>query len=62
MKKQLLLLIALIGISNLYAQNIFIRTAKNFTNYDFKVDNAAATSFLDYRLGSGSFYEIGYAF
>lgn len=61
MKKPILLLIALIGISNLYAQNIFIRTAKNFTNYDFKVDNAAATSSLDYRLGSGSFYEIGYS-
>lgn len=61
MKKPLLLLIALFGISNLYAQNMFIRTAKNFTNYDFKVDNAATTSSPDYRAGSGSFYEIGYS-
>lgn len=61
MKKPLLLLIALFGISNLYAQNMFIRTAKNFTNYDYKVDNAAATSSLDYRAGSGSFFEVGYS-
>ncbi|MDG1757504.1 MAG: hypothetical protein P8I43_08900 [Bacteroidia bacterium] len=61
MKKPILLLIALFGISNLYAQNIFIRTAKNFTNYDYRVDNAVTASSLDYRAGSGSFYEIGYS-
>ena len=61
MKKPILLLIALFGISNLYAQNMFIRTAKNFTNYDYKGDNAAATSSLDYRAGSGSFFEVGYS-
>ena len=61
MKKQLLILIAFFSISNLYAQDIFIGTAKNFTSYDFTVNNIIETASPDYRSGSGSFYEIGYS-
>jgi hypothetical protein len=61
MKKQLFILIAFFSISNVYAQDIFIGTAKNFTSYDFTVNNLTETASLDYRAGSGNFYEIGYS-
>jgi hypothetical protein len=61
MKKQLLILLAFFSISNVYAQNIFIGTAKNFTSYDFTVNNLTETASPDYRAGSGNFYEIGYS-
>jgi hypothetical protein len=61
MKKQLLILIAFFSISNLYAQDIFIGTAKNFTSYDFTVNNIILPTTPDYRSVSGSFYEIGYS-
>ena len=60
MKKLLLILIAFFSISNLYAQDIFIGTAKNFTSYDYAVSDLSVST-PDYRSVSGSFYEIGYS-
>ncbi|MGY8866055.1 MAG: hypothetical protein ACKVJK_10525 [Methylophagaceae bacterium] len=60
MKKQLLILIAFFSISNLYAQDIFIGTGKNFTSYDYAVSDLSVST-PDYRSVSGSFYEIGYS-
>jgi hypothetical protein len=40
-----------------HAQEIYLQTGKNFTNYDYKSDNDSAPSL---QAGSGNFYEIGY--
>jgi len=61
MKKQLLILIAFFSISNLYAQDIFIGTGKNFTSYDYAVSDLSVST-PDYRAGNGNFYELGYSF
>ena len=57
MKK--LLLIALIALSfqHIQAQEIYLQTGKNFTNYNDKSDTSSSPSL---QSGSGNFYEIGY--
>ena len=57
MKK--LLLIALIGLSfqHIQAQEIYLQTGKNYTQYDYKSDTSSSPSL---QAGSGNFYEIGY--
>jgi hypothetical protein len=57
MKK--LLLIALIALSfqHLQAQEIYLQTGKNFTQYDYKSGTDTSPNL---QAGSGSFYEIGY--
>ena len=58
-KKALLILIFLV-FSNLYAQEIFVKSGKNNTAFDFSSPNPSAE--IAYRSGSGNFYEIGCAF
>ena len=57
MKK--LLLIALIALSfqHIQAQEIYLQTGKNYTQYDYKSDTSSSPSL---QSGSGNFYEIGY--
>ena len=57
MKK--LLLIALIALSfqQIQAQEIYLQTGKNFTQYDYKSGTDSSPSL---QSGSGNFYEIGY--
>jgi hypothetical protein len=57
MKK--LLLIALIALSfqHIQAQEIYLQTGKNYTQYDYKSGNDSSPSL---QSGSGNFYEIGY--
>lgn len=59
MNNKILLLLALSFISSGVAQEIIFKTGKNFTSYDFK--NSQNQSAVDYRTGSGDFYEIGYS-
>lgn len=61
MRKQLLIFIAFLSISNLYAQDIFIQAGKNITNYDFVTNQSASTTPPDYKAGIGNFYEIGFS-
>jgi len=65
MIKQFLVFITFFSISNLYAQDIFVHTGKNMTNYECSVDvqlnQSVLASPLDYRSGGGNFYEIGYS-
>lgn len=59
MKNKILLLLALSCFNWVVAQEIIFKTGKNFTSYDFK--NSQQQSAVDYRSGSGDFYEIGYS-
>lgn len=57
MKK--LLVIALIALSfqHIQAQEIYLQTGKNYTQYDYDSNTASSPSL---QAGSGNFYEIGY--
>jgi hypothetical protein len=61
MRKQLLIFIAFLSISNLYAQDIFMQAGKNITSYDFVTNQSVSPTPPDYRVGTGNFYEIGYS-
>lgn len=56
MRKQLLIFIAFLSISNLYAQDIFIQAGKNITSYDFVTNQPVSPTPPDYRVGTGNFY------
>lgn len=60
MIKNTLLIVVLLGFSNLYSQEIYIKTGKNITEFDFSSPNNNPER--SYRSGSGEFYEIGYRF
>lgn len=60
MIKNTLLIVVLLGFSNLYSQEIFIKTGKNTTKFDFSSPNNNPE--ISYRSGSGEYYEIGYRF
>lgn len=61
MRKLLLIFIAFLSISNLYAQDIFIQAGKNVTSYDFVTNQPVSPTPPDYRVGTGNFYEIGFS-
>lgn len=58
MIKNTLLILVFLGFSNIYAQEIFIKTGKNSTTFDFSSPNNNPE--VSYRSGSGNFYEVGY--
>lgn len=60
MIKKTLLIFLLLGFSNLYSQEIYLKTGKNTTKFDFSSPNNNPE--ISYRSGSGEFYEIGYLF
>ena len=47
----------LLGFSMAYAQEMYLKTGKNYTTYNYKSDTGNAPSLL---AGSGEFYELGY--
>ena len=57
MKKLLILVVFAFTIFEMQAQEIYLQTGKNFTNYDYKSDSNAAPGL---QAGIGNFYEIGY--
>jgi len=57
MRKLLILVMFAFTIFEMQAQEIYLQTGKNFTNYDYKSDTNAAPGL---QAGSGNFYEIGY--
>jgi len=59
MRKFLLLVAIVFSLGNIHAQEVYIYTGKNFTNYDYK--NASGASNPNLQAGVGTFYEIGYA-
>lgn len=60
MIKNTFLILMILGLSNLYAQDLFIKTGKNNTSYDFTSPNN--NNEISYRNNTGDFYEIGYQF
>ena len=58
MKTNLLLLIALVSVQLLSAQEVYLSTGKNFTTYKYATSNGQSNQNL--RSGSGSSYELGY--
>jgi hypothetical protein len=59
MKKILLLIAIMFSLQNLYSQEIYFYSGKNYTHYNYK--DTAGTSKPNLQTGSGNFYEIGYA-
>ena len=58
MMKNYLLFVILITSCQLFSQEIFLNTGKNFTKYDYK--NGFGQSDPDLQSGTGNFYEIGF--
>lgn len=58
--KNTLLIFILLSLSNLYSQEIYIKTGRNTTKFDFSSPNNNPE--ISYRSGFGEFYEIGYLF
>ena len=59
MKKKHLFVILLFLMFNAYAQDFYISTGKNITNFDYKSSNGSDEN-LDFRSGLGNNLEIGY--
>lgn len=57
MKKLLLIILIALSFQHLQAQEIYLQTGKNFTQYDYKSGTDSAPNL---QSGSGNFYEIGY--
>lgn len=60
MIKNTILILILLGFSNINAQKVFVKAGKNNTAFDFSSPNP--NSEIAYRSGSGNFYEVGYEF
>ena len=58
MRKLLLLVVIVLSVQHIHAQEIYLQTGKNYTQYDYKSDNGSTPSL---QAGSGNFYEIGYS-
>lgn len=58
MKKAILLFVVMYSMHNAYAQEIYFKTGKNFTQYDYKNDSESSPKL---QSGTGALYEIGYA-
>lgn len=56
-KKHSLLILLLVS-ANLFSQEIYFKTGKNYTNYSYKDTNDQSNS--DNQRGTGSFYEVGF--
>jgi hypothetical protein len=59
MIKKYLSLIFIIAYCQVFAQQVFLSTGKNFTNYDYKNSNGVSNPNL--KSGSGNFYELGFS-
>jgi hypothetical protein len=59
MRKLLILVVLACSFQNMQAQEIYVQTGKNFTNYDYKSGTGSSPGL---QAGSGNFYEIGYVF
>ena len=57
MRKLLRLALVVLSYQNIHAQEIYLQTGKNYTQYDYKSDTSSSPSL---QAGSGNFYEIGY--
>ena len=60
MIKNTLIFLVLLGCSNFYGQDLFIKTGKNNTSYNFNSPNN--NNERTYRNSTGDFYEIGFQF
>lgn len=58
MKNKIIVIIALLSISKLLAQEFFVKTGKNYTSYEFISSNADNN--LDYRAAFGDAFSFGY--
>lgn len=57
MRKLLILMVFVFSFIEMYSQEIYLQTGKNFTNYDYKSDTNTSPNL---QSGSGNYYEIGY--
>lgn len=57
MKKLLFIALIALSLQHLQAQEIYLQTGKNYTQYDYKSGTDSSPSL---QAGSGNFYEIGY--
>jgi hypothetical protein len=57
MKKLLLIALIVLSFQHIQAQEIYLQTGKNYTQYDYKSNTSSSPSL---QAGSGNFYEIGY--
>lgn len=52
-----MLMMIVMSYQSIQSQEIYFKTGKNFTQYDYKSDTSSSPSL---QAGSGNFYEIGY--
>ena len=57
MRKLIMLMMIVMSYQSIQSQEIYFKTGKNFTQYDYKSDTNSSPSL---QAGSGNFYEIGY--
>jgi hypothetical protein len=57
MKKLVLIALIVLSFQHIQAQEIYLQTGKNYTQYDYKSGTDSSPSL---QAGSGNFYEIGY--
>lgn len=57
MRKLIMLMMIVMSYQSIQSQEIYFKTGKNFTQYDYKSDTSSSPSL---QAGSGNFYEIGY--
>jgi hypothetical protein len=57
MKKLVLIALIVFSFQHIQAQEIYLQTGKNYTQYDYKSNTSSSPSL---QAGSGNFYEIGY--
>ena len=57
MRKLIMLMMIVMSYQSIQSQEIYFKTGKNFTQYDYKSDTNSSPSL---QTGSGNFYEIGY--
>jgi hypothetical protein len=57
MRKLIMLMMIVMSYQSIQSQEIYFKTGKNFTQYDYKSDTSSSPSL---QAGSGNFYEIDY--
>ena len=57
MRKLIMSMMIVMSYQSIQSQEIYFKTGKNFTQYDYKSDTNSSPSL---QAGSGNFYEIGY--
>jgi outer membrane protein OmpA-like peptidoglycan-associated protein len=58
MRKLMLLFALACSFQKMHSQQIYLKTGRNYTNFNYKSDTGSSP---DLQVGSGSFYEVGYA-